>query len=110
MNLRYDLHFAVRVKAHMQPPEGAITNEALVPSFRAAWREMVELHVALQRVLTNFGYTIDLDSLKGKLRTSPENEPSVPPPGMALPKVALQIGGLSASTDSPLASDPPATI
>lgn len=101
MNLRYDLHFAIRVQAHMQPPPGAITNDALVPSFRAARREMLELHVALQRVLTNFGYAIDLDSLKGKLRTAPENEPAVPPPGMGLPTVNLSVGGLSADSKVP---------
>jgi len=94
MNLRYDLHFAIRVKAHMQPPLGAITGEALVPSFRAARREMLELHVALQRVLVNFGYDIDLDSLRGKLRTAPDHEPPVPPPGFALPTVALSAGGI----------------
>jgi hypothetical protein len=101
MNLRYDLHFAIRVKAHMQPPLGAITSEALVPTFRAARREMLELHVALQRVLVNFGYDIDLDSLRGKLRTSPENEAPVPPPGMALPPVNLSVGGLPADSMVP---------
>jgi hypothetical protein len=89
MNLRYDLHFAIRVKAHMQPPEGVVTSEPLTPSFRAARREMIELHVALQRVLTNFGYDIDLDSLRGKLKTAPDlvGQFETAPPGLAMPEM-----------------------
>lgn len=69
-NLRYDAHLAIRVKTHMQPPPGVIDGEALRPSFRGARRELLELHSALSRVLTNFGYAIDLDSLRGNLRTT----------------------------------------
>jgi hypothetical protein len=72
--LRYDAHFAIRVKTHMQPPESALTSEALAPSFRGARRELLELHAALSRVLSNFGYDIDLDSLRGNLRTAVDGQ------------------------------------
>jgi hypothetical protein len=69
-DLRYDAHFAIRVKTHLQPPPGVIDGEALKPTFRGARRELLELHAALSRVLTQFGYAMDLDSLRGNLRTS----------------------------------------
>jgi hypothetical protein len=82
-DLRYDAHFAIRVKTHMQPPESATTSEELAPSFRGARRELLELHAALSRILSNFGYAIDLDSLRGNLRTTVDGQHEAVPAVLA---------------------------
>lgn len=104
-DLRYDAHFAIRVKTHMQPPPGVIDGDGLRPSFRGARRELLELHAALSRVLSNFGYAADLDSLRGNLRTTVDRGPPdmtlgpnpVPEPGGPMTTPGAQTGAAAGS-------------